>query len=331
MYFEKLDIQGFKSFVDRTVITFKPGITAIVGPNGCGKSNISDAIRWVLGEQNVRNLRGSRIDDLIFSGSPKRKPIGMAEVTLTINSNGDMPRAIQGQLEITRRLFRNGESEFYINKIPCRLKDIVDIFMDSGLGKGSYALIEQGKVDLVLRSKPKERRILIEEAAGIVRYKAKKEEALHKMSDTRNNLLRIDDRLYEMENQAAQLKSQANRAKRYLKEKEKLINLEKVFAGWRLHFFRQNLAQCHQKITQLSVEITKHESDLAKTIIEKEKQGEELEALREKLNSFHKQESDVKSEIDLSLQKIEFDQERIKELIHEIETLEGENEELSDK
>ena len=111
MYFEKLDIQGFKSFVDRTVINFKPGITAIVGPNGCGKSNISDAIRWVLGEQNVRNLRGNRIDDLIFSGSPKRKPIGMAEVTLTINSNGDLPRAVQGQLEITRRLFRNGESK----------------------------------------------------------------------------------------------------------------------------------------------------------------------------------------------------------------------------
>lgn len=331
MYFERLEIRGFKSFVDRTVITFKPGITAIIGPNGCGKSNISDAIRWALGEQNVRNLRGIRVNDLIFNGTNKRKALGMAEVTLTVNNTGDLSKAINGQIEVKRRIFRNGDSEFYINKIPCRLKDIVELFMDSGLGKGSYSLIEQGKVDMILSNKPRERRVLLEEAAGIVRYKVRKEEALRKFADTQNNLIRIEDRLYELDTQAESLKKQARRARRFLSQRDQLIHLERNIASYKLLLMEEKQDKLNEQRVKLDDKLTKYESDLSRGIVYKEEREQELEKVRAALNKHHTEKNRFENEIELIFQDNRYSRTRIDELDLEAENLEFEIDELLEK
>src|SRR3989304_2393454 len=193
MKIKKLEIQGFKSFVDKTSFIFPKGITAIVGPNGCGKSNIVDAIRWVLGEQNARHLRGKVMEDIIFNGSESRKPVGMSEVVLTLsNDEGIAPAAYVNfsEIEIARRLYRSGESEYYINKVPGRLKDIVELFTDTGIGTRAYSIIEQGQIGWLITAKPEERRAIFEEAAGINKYKHKKDEALRKLEATKQNLTR---------------------------------------------------------------------------------------------------------------------------------------------
>jgi chromosome segregation protein len=211
---------GFKSFSDKTTITFQPGVTAVVGPNGCGKSNISDAIRWVLGEQSAKHLRGDKMEDVIFNGSESRKPLGMAEVTLRLtNVGGDLPSEFgqYEELEITRRLFRSGESEYLINKIPCRLKDIRDLMMDAGVGARIHAIIEQDKVDQILSSKPQDRRFLFEEVAGVMKYKARRQEALSKLESTQQNQLRVNDIITEVKRQVNSLDRQARKAERYQK------------------------------------------------------------------------------------------------------------------
>lgn len=233
MQIKTLEVSGFKSFVDRVNLQFKPGITALVGPNGCGKSNIIDALRWIMGEHNARNLRGTRMEDLIFNGSDTRKPTGMAEVTLVM-ANGNGKHAVLGsasELMITRRLFRSGESEYYINKVPCRLKDVVELFLDSGIGTRSYAIMEQGKVDFILSLKPDERRILIEEAAGISKYRARKKEALSKVQSTKDNLLRLRDILNEIDQQMRGLELQVKRLKRYRGIKEEIRDIDLLLAS----------------------------------------------------------------------------------------------------
>ncbi|MBP2644766.1 MAG: smc 5 [Firmicutes bacterium] len=212
---QKLEAYGFKSFAEKTELEFKPGITAIVGPNGSGKSNISDAVRWVLGEQNVRNLRGAKMEDVIFAGSDKRRPLGVAEVTLVFdNSDGKLPLDFN-EVTITRRVFRSGDSEYYINKSACRLKDIHDLLLEAGLGRDSMTVISQHKVDEVLNSKADERRVLFEEAAGIMKYKNRKKEALRKLDDTENNLSRVLDITTEIENQLEPLGESAARTARF--------------------------------------------------------------------------------------------------------------------
>lgn len=174
MFLKRLDVIGFKSFADRVSIDFVPGVTAVVGPNGSGKSNITDAIRWVLGEQSAKSLRGAKMEDVIFAGSDSRKPLNVAEVTITLdNEDGFLPLEYQ-EVSITRRVYRSGESEFFINRQPCRLKDIVDLFLDSGLGKEAFSIIGQGRVEEILSSKPEERRTIFEEAAGVLKYKLRK-------------------------------------------------------------------------------------------------------------------------------------------------------------
>ena len=196
MRIKKLEIKGFKSFHDKTVLDFKPGITSVVGPNGCGKSNVLEAIRWAMGEQRARALRGKKMEDIIFNGSENRKPVGMAEVRLILSTEGGFcPPAMADydEIMIGRRLFRDGDSQYEINNVPCRLADITDFFLDTGVGRNSYAIIEQGRVDMVVASKPEDRRVLIEEAAGISRYKSRKEAAIKKLEQTQQNLLRISD------------------------------------------------------------------------------------------------------------------------------------------
>src|SRR5690625_1477639 len=201
MYLKKLESVGFKSFAERISVDFVPGVTAVVGPNGSGKSNITDAIRWVLGEQSAKSLRGSKMEDIIFSGSDSRKPLNVAEVTLILdNADGRLPIDYE-EVAVTRRVFRSGESEYLINKQTCRLKDIVDLFLDSGLGKEAFSIIGQGRVEEILSSKSEERRSIFEEAAGVLKYKKRKQSAEKKLADTEDNLNRVEDIIHEIEGQ----------------------------------------------------------------------------------------------------------------------------------
>ncbi|MDO5742714.1 MAG: AAA family ATPase, partial [Vagococcus sp.] len=215
MYLKKMEIAGFKSFAERTTIEFDQGLTAVVGPNGSGKSNITDAIRWVLGEQSAKNLRGGKMPDVIFSGTQKRSPLNIAEVTLVLdNESGYLPVAYS-EISVTRRLSRSGESDFFLNKQRCRLKDIVELFMDSGLGKESFSIISQGKVESIFNSKPEERRGIFEEAAGVLKYKQRKQQAEKKLLATDENLSRVRDIIYELEVQLEPLKAEREKAKQY--------------------------------------------------------------------------------------------------------------------
>ena len=218
MKLKKLEIIGFKSFCDKAIIEFPPGISAVVGPNGCGKSNIIDALRWVMGEQSVKQLRGKAMEDVIFSGANGKQPLNMAEVSLTLsNENGDAPEELKDFTEVmlTRRLYRSGESAYFLNKQPCRLKDIHNIFLGSGLGSRSYAVIQQGNIGAITEANPEERRLFIEEAAGVTRYKSRKNEALRKVETTQQNLLRVSDILVEIKRQMNSLKRQARKAEIY--------------------------------------------------------------------------------------------------------------------
>lgn len=193
MYLKQLELLGFKSFPSKTLVKFATGVTSIVGPNGCGKTNVLDALRWVLGEQKPTLLRGGKMEEVIFNGTADLKPLGMADVTLTIvNNNGVLPTEYH-ELQVTRRLFRSGESEYLINRVPCRLKDITDLFVDTGLGAHSYSVIQQHMIDSVISDKAEERRFLFEEAAGITKYKQRRKAALRKLEATENDFLRLKD------------------------------------------------------------------------------------------------------------------------------------------
>lgn len=226
MYLKRIEIRGFKSFAEKIDLEFGKGITAIVGPNGSGKSNISDAIRWVLGEQSAKTLRGGKMEDVIFAGTESRKSLGCAEVSLTIdNTSGTLPIEYS-EITVTRRLYRSGESDYLINSTSCRLKDIVELFMDTGIGKDGYSLIGQGKIDEILSNKSEDRRNIFEEASGIVKYKARKLEAEKKLENTRQNLTRINDIINELEEQIEPLLEQSKTAREYLSLREELKELE---------------------------------------------------------------------------------------------------------
>ena len=234
MQLTKISLFGFKSFADKVDLSFEPGVTGVVGPNGCGKSNISDAIRWALGEQSAKLLRGDRMDDLIFAGNGRRKPLGLAEVSLTFTrNNGALPTEYE-EVNVTRRLYRSGESEYLLNKVPCRLRDITDLFIDTGLAGEPYALIEQGSIGSVVNARPADRRVLIEEAAGIMKYKTKRRAAGNKLESTEQNLLRIRDVIAEVERQRNSLKRQANKAERYKQLDIRATEL-KLFLKYREH------------------------------------------------------------------------------------------------
>jgi len=254
MFLKRLDIIGFKSFAERIEVDFVPGVTAVVGPNGSGKSNITDAIRWVLGEQSAKSLRGSKMEDIIFAGSDSRKALNYAEVTLTLD-NTDQGLGIDfNEVSVTRRVSRSGESEFYINKQPCRLKDIIDLFMDSGLGREAFSIISQGKVEEILNSKAEDRRTIFEEAAGVLKYKNRKKKAEVKLFETQDNLNRVNDILHELESQVEPLKIQASIAKDFLEKKEELEKIEVALTVFEIE-------DLHQKWENLSKQLEEHQQE----------------------------------------------------------------------
>ena len=231
MYLKRLDLQGFKSFPEKVKLEFNPGVTAVVGPNGSGKSNVSDAVRWVLGEQRARSLRGDKMEDIIFAGTENRKPLGFAEVSILLdNQDGRLPLAYS-EVQVTRRVFRSGESEYRINGTACRLKDIQELFMDTGVGREGYSIIGQGRIDEILSAKGEERRRIFEEAAGIVKYKTRKNEAVNKLEKEQQNLLRVDDIISELEVQVEPLEKQSEKAREYLRLKERLKQMAGTLSG----------------------------------------------------------------------------------------------------
>ncbi|PKM92711.1 MAG: hypothetical protein CVU80_01930 [Elusimicrobia bacterium HGW-Elusimicrobia-4] len=226
MHLKTIELGGFKSFADRTVLNFGSGITAIVGPNGCGKTNITDAIKWVLGEQSAKSLRGTKMEDVIFSGTASRKQTSASEITLTFDNSKNVLPIDYSEVCITRRLFRTGESEYLLNKTPVRMRDIRELFLDTGIGTESYSIMEQGKIDFILQSKPAERRYIFEEVAGVSKYKSKREEALRKLEKVGQDMLRLNDILVELESQKSKLDTQARKARQYQKYLDELKNYE---------------------------------------------------------------------------------------------------------
>ena len=226
MYLKSIEVLVFKSFANKIMFQFHQGITDIVGPNGSGKSNVADAVRWVLGEQRIKQLRGESMQDVIFSGTELRKPLGYAYVAITLD-NADHKLAIDyNEVTVARRLYRSGESEYSINGIPCRLKDVNELFYDTGIGKEGYSIIGQGQIEKILSGKPDEKRELFDEAAGIVKFKKRKATAQKKLEDEKNNLIRVTDILSELEKQTGPLEKQSEKAKVYLKKKEELKELD---------------------------------------------------------------------------------------------------------
>ncbi len=249
MRLDKVEIVGFKSFCDKQELDFKGGVTGIVGPNGCGKSNISDAISWVLGEQSAKSLRGTSMEDVIFGGSQTRQPLAMAEVNLRVSGlNGNSPDG-HAECMVTRRLYRNGESEYLMNGLTCRLRDVHELFMDTGLGSKAYSIIEQGKIGLILSSKPADRRALIEEAAGITKYKARRRQTQLKLEAAQQNLLRVNDIVHEVEKQLESLKRQAGKARRYRGLREEMKGLEKILYGRRFLDLRETASAVALRLT----------------------------------------------------------------------------------
>ncbi|MFH2012351.1 MAG: chromosome segregation protein SMC [Pseudomonadota bacterium] len=295
MKIKEVEVLGFKSFVEKTTLSFQPGITAVVGPNGCGKSNVIDAIRWTMGELSAKQLRGAMMEDVIFNGSEGIKPTGVAEVSLIFsNEDGLAPPEYNefSEIQVTRRLFRAGESEYYINKVPCRLKDIAELFMDTGLGTKTYSMVEQGKVEMILNSKPQDRRFLIEEAAGVTKYKNRKKEALSKIESTKQNLVRLSDIIGELKRQINSLKQQAKKAEKYTSIKKDIKEIEVILA---LGEYREILKDkkdkegllqiLKAKDAEISAKIQTNENQIEETklsLLEKEK---ELIAIQEKLHS----------------------------------------------
>lgn len=288
MFLKRIEIVGFKSFADKTTLDFSPGITAVVGPNGSGKSNIADAIRWVLGEQSARNLRGSKMEDVIFAGSESRRSINFCEVSLTLDNEDKHLPVVFEEVTVTRRVYRSGESEYLINRQTCRLKDIHELFMDSGLGRESYSIIGQGKIEEMLSTRPEERRGPFEDAAGIVKYKFRRKDAERKLEETAANLLRVDDILAELERQAGPLEMEAKKAKEYKVLADTLYSFDITLLVHQIDQLKMRWEQSVQSVDALAlqrqqsiVEVAEVDARLRSLRMELESKSTELETIQE--------------------------------------------------
>ena len=314
MYLKSLKLHGFKSFANRTEFEFHPGVTGVVGPNGCGKSNVVDAIRWVLGETSAKALRGGEMADVIFNGTDKRKPVGMAEVTLTLTDCEESLGVDYNEVALTRRVFRDGKSEYRLNGTVCRLKDIHELLMDTGIGRTAYSIMEQGKIDLLLSSKPEDRRTVFEEAAGITKFKSQKKEALRKLDYTEANLLRVNDIIEEVKRQINSVNRQASKAKRY---KELLVDVSTLDTHHSHRKYEEHEAErgeLRTSINSLNNEISEQQNSI-------EKKENDIVVARQALSSLDSEISKSREEligkqnkISSSKSRIQFNEERQLEL-----------------
>jgi chromosome segregation protein len=323
MYLKSLKAIGFKSFADKTSLDFEPGITAIIGPNGCGKSNISDAIRWVLGEQSAKALRGGEMADVIFSGTDGvrgRKPTGMAEVSITIGDVGDENLKAAGvdlrfnEITVTRRVYRDGGSEYFLNGANCRLRDVQQLFMGTGIGRNSYSIMAQGQITSIIQSRPQERRMVFEEAAGITKFKQQKKEALRKLDYTEQNLLRLEDTIREVKRQIGSLQRQAGKARRYQKIMDELRDMETRLARHEFDAIDTDLNNIQEEANQIRVDLEGHSS----LIIEGEGAlktiRNELSSLDKQVNAVQQQNMDLKSQEERHENRMQFNMQRMVEL-----------------
>ena len=320
MYLKNLTLLGFKSFSDKTSLNFQPGVTAIVGPNGCGKSNVSDAIRWVLGEQSAKALRGGEMADVIFTGTDGRKPMGMAEVSLTLGDMDEEHLSAAGvevaynEVTITRRIFRDGGSEYFINRTPCRLKDIQQLFMGTGVGRTSYSILAQGHITQILSSKPEDRRLIFEEAAGITKYKSQKKESLHKLEYTDQNLLRIADLIREVKRQIGSLQRQAGKARRYKQISQELQHLDTQLSRHQFDVLQAEIVEKQTAAEKLRGEIETGSTDVLRCEDEVKQLRERLSGLEHEVAEKQQRSLELKGEADRHESRIQFDEERLREL-----------------
>lgn len=331
MYFKRIELNGFKSFADPVVIEFTHGITCVVGPNGSGKSNISDAIRWVLGEQSPKMLRGGKMDELIFAGTQNRKPKGMAEVTLVIdNSDHSLPIEFD-EVAITRRMYRSGESEYLINKAPCRLRDIRELIMDTGIGVEGYSIIGQGKISDIIDNKMDSRREIFEEAAGIVKYRSKKTEAERKLESTNTNLSRVNDIIHEIESRIGTLKTDSEKAAEFLDIREKYRQVE-------INVILKNIRTAAEKSDAVNVELSEIDKGMNDLKIERETIDEELRQKREESNNAELKLDELRAELLVKNDEMHFissrsqlNEERLTALARDRERLEKELQAIEEK
>lgn len=331
MYLKRLELQGFKSFADKTVLEFKPGITAVIGPNGSGKSNISDSIRWVLGEQSMKSLRGSKAEDIIFAGTQNRKSLGFAEASIIIdNSDGKLPIEYN-EVTVTRKLYRSGETGYFINKVPCRLKDILELFMDTGIGKDGYSIIGQGKIDEILSNKSDDRRHIFEEAAGIVKYRTRKVEAEKKLEQSKLNLLRINDILTEIEGQIGPLKIQSDKAKKFLSLREELKSIEVGLFVYNIGVYKEKLEQIVKDLEIFTTQENDENGKLENAQSQKDILKARLDELSIEIENMQNIGFESKTKIEQINSQISISKERISNNNINIERLNSEIEELKQK
>ncbi|HEY2953318.1 MAG TPA: AAA family ATPase, partial [Verrucomicrobiae bacterium] len=318
MHLKNLTVLGFKSFADKTSLNFQPGVTAIVGPNGCGKSNVSDAIRWVLGEQSAKALRGGEMADVIFNGTDGRKPLGMAEVSLTIGGveelKADGVDLAYDEVTLTRRIFRDGGSEYFINKTPCRLKDIQQLFLGTGVGRTSYSIMAQGNITQILSSKPEDRRMIFEEAAGITKFKAQKKEALRKLEYTDQNLLRVQDLIREVKRQIGSLQRQAGKARRYKQLALELQHLDTQLARHQFDVWQAEIHERQAALGRLRVELETSSEGVMQSENEISHLRERLSQLEHQISQAQQHGLELKGQIDRHESRIQFNEERLKEI-----------------
>src|SRR5438876_7772037 len=320
MYLTNLPTLRFKSFADKTSLNFQPGITAIVGPNGCGKSNVADAIRWVLGEQSAKALRGGEMADVIFNGTDGRRPLGMAEVSLTIGDvDGEHLQAAgvelaYNEVTVTRLVFRDGGSEYFINKTPCRLKDIQQLFMGTGVGRSSYSIMAQGNITQILSSKPEDRRLIFEEAAGITKFKSQKREALRKLEYTDQNLLRVSDLIREVKRQIGSLQRQAGKARRYKTLMNELQHLDTQLARHQFDVLQTEIAERQQTLEKLRVQLELSSETVIRVENEIIQLRERMSELEQEISQSQHRGLELKGEADRHESRIHFNDERLVEL-----------------
>ena len=338
MYLKRLELQGFKSFADKTILELMPGITTVIGPNGSGKSNISDAIRWVLGEQSMKSLRGTKSLDIIFAGTQNRKSLGFAEASLVFdNSDGALPIEYT-EVTVTRKIYRSGETGYYINKVPCRLKDVLELFMDTGIGKDGYSIIGQGKIDEILSNKSEDRRHIFEEAAGIVKYRTRKQESEKKLEHTKLNLLRINDILTEIEGNLEPLQMQADKAKKYLNLREELKNIEIGLFVYNIKKYKQDLEKVVQDIEIMQSQCNDEEGRLERVKILKEELKSSIDEITETIENMsnigfesQKQIEQLNSDINVAKTRIANNNENNDRYLKEIEEQNVKIQELKDE